>query len=75
MGKGEGRKAMARIKNPIPNNGYICSDCAKLLGGKWPDGHAATWHEGKCLICKRLKALANVGDWTWPDGKFRGMRD
>ena len=68
-------EAMKKTENAIPNNGYICGDCAKFLGGKWPKGHVATWHEGTCRICKRFKALANVGDWTWPDKKFRGMRD
>ena len=66
---------MRKLKNPIPDRGYICGNCARVLGGKWPKGHVATFHEGKCLICRDTKALASVGDWNWPDKKHRGMRD
>jgi len=54
---------------------YICEDCAKEYGGVWPKCHCATFHFGKCDICKKEKTLANIGDWNWPDGKTRGMRD
>ena len=55
--------------------GYLCKECAEKLGGKWPKGHAATFHYAKCDVCGEEKALANVGDWDWPDNKARGMRD
>ena len=63
----------------IPDDGFICSDCARALGGTWPDGHLATMHVGVCQCCVAWcgawKAMANVGDWDWPDRKPRGTRD
>ena len=58
------------------HSAYICKDCAEARGGKWPKAHAATWHEGECEYCHTSdKALANVGDWDWPDKVRRGLRD
>ena len=54
---------------------YLCSDCAESLGGVWPEGHMATCHTATCDNCGEEKSLANVGDWNWPDGIRRGMRD
>ena len=54
---------------------YLCRKCAEELGGTWPEGHAATFHVAECPICNKTAGLANVGDWDWPDGKPRGMRD
>ena len=54
---------------------YLCAKCAESLGGTWPDCHCATFHTGQCDVCNERKSLANVGDWNWPDRKFRGMRD
>lgn len=54
---------------------YICGDCAQKHGGKWPEGHVATFHMGMCEYCRATKGLANVGDWNWPDGVRRGLRD
>ena len=54
---------------------YVCTSCAETHGGTWPEGHVATWHEGECQVCGCNKSVANVGDWNWPDGKARGMRD
>jgi len=54
---------------------YICCSCADAHGCKWPEGHVATMHTGNCDCCKKEKCLASVGDWNWPDGKTRGMRD
>lgn len=53
---------------------YICRECADDCGGVWPEGHAATFHQGECGVCGKEKALCNVGDYNWPD-KARGMRD
>jgi len=55
--------------------GYLCNACAFRLGGRWPRGHVATYHDGVCDVCGKTAAVANVGDWNWPDGKRRGMRD
>jgi len=61
--------------NPIDGAHYICTTCAQEYGGTWPPMHAATMHQGKCDVCGVLRPLANVGDWNWPDGVKRGMRD
>jgi hypothetical protein len=54
---------------------YLCHECAERHGGVWPDGHCATQHFGVCDVCGEERALASVGDYDWPDGKRRGMRD
>jgi len=54
---------------------YICIECARKNGGVWPEGHVATFHTATCDCCDEEKGLASVGDWNWPDGKKRGMRD
>lgn len=54
---------------------YICDDCAKYLGGTRPPGHVCTMHTGLCNCCGHERGLSSVGDWNWPDGKRRGMRD
>ena len=54
---------------------YVCAGCAEQLGGNWPEGHIATHHAGKCDCCHKQESLASVGDYDWPDGKKRGMRD
>jgi len=64
------------VKNIIPEDAYyICAECAESRGGEWPEEHVATMHTSFCDICHKMKVLANVGDWNWPDGKCRGMRD
>ena len=63
------------VANKLRNVGYLCQECAEKLGGTWPKGHGATWHQGTCDVCGEERGLANVGDWNWPDGKRRGMRD
>lgn len=55
--------------------GYICVECARAMGGRWPKGHCATSHTGTCDACGRERGVANVGDWNWPDRVLRGMRD
>lgn len=54
---------------------YICTECAKEKGGIWPKDHVATFHSDICEYCKKEKGLCNIGDFNWPDGKRRGMRD
>ena len=55
--------------------GFICKDCAEKRGGRWPEHHVATCHNDRCAYCGKTKTLANIGDWDWPDGIARGMRD
>lgn len=54
---------------------FICPHCAVTLRGEWPEGHMATQHEDECGVCGTVGFLANTGDWNWPDGIARGMRD
>jgi len=42
---------------------YICEDCARAIGGVWPEGHVATIHTGICDVCKKELRLAHVFDW------------
>ena len=53
---------------------FLCRECALANGGRWPRGLQGTWHEGQCDVCGKVKGLANVGDWNWPDGVARGER-
>ena len=55
--------------------GYLCSECAEEHGGKWPEGHCATFHESTCELCGEQKYLCCVSDWNWSDGKERGWRE
>jgi len=54
---------------------YICAACAHERGGRWPDGHCATFHSATCPYCGVAKSLASIGDWNWADKVRRGMRD
>ena len=66
---------MPKKKVNLDDLTYLCAECAENLGGKWPEGHCATFHSAVCPVCNKEKGLANVGDWNWPDKKARGMRD
>lgn len=58
------------------DHGYICVDCARERDATWPTGHCATFHISVCPYCGRKNlSLCNIGDFNWPDGKRRGMRD
>lgn len=54
---------------------FICHTCAEVRGGKWPAGHVATSVSDVCGYCGKFKSLVNIGDYDWPDGVARGMRD
>jgi len=45
---------------------YICHACAERAGGRWPDGHRASFHGGICGLCKRRRSIASWDDWDWP---------
>ncbi len=51
--------------------GSICKECATNHGGKWPDGHLATWHEGECDQCGRQEGVCCVTDWDFPGVKLK----
>jgi len=63
------------MKKKLDEYRYICCDCAYDLGGIDVPGHTCTMHTGKCDCCGEEKTLMNMGDWDWPDGMARGMRD
>ena len=46
--------------------GYICGRCATQNGGKWPEGHRATFHVAPCGMCGIERALGCWDDWDWP---------
>lgn len=53
---------------------WICSACAKELGGVWPQNHVATVAYMKCECCDGKKqrsdeAIAPWVDYDWPDKK------
>lgn len=54
---------------------YLCDACARSYGAVWPQEHIATYSIMTCDVCGEERVCANVGDWNWPDGKRRGMRD
>ena len=43
--------------------GYLCDECAKKLGWRWPKGHCATYHTGKCGVCGETRSLSCWSDW------------
>ena len=44
---------------------YLCSACAKKLGGIWPPIHQATWHVGICDKCEKETEISAKHNWTW----------
>ena len=60
---------------PSREKPYVCSECAKKMGGKWPKGHCATCHTGTCPYCGKEKGLVSIGDYNWKNVSFIGMRD
>lgn len=43
--------------------GYLCDECARGRGWRWPKGHVATMHHGVCDVCKEKKSLSCWNDW------------
>ena len=41
---------------------WICEECGRKLGNKKPD-IGATWHEGKCDICRKKTAVTEPRDF------------
>lgn len=46
---------------------WICSDCADRAGGKMPEGHLCTVHEGTCGVCLERKYVTEPRDYRYPD--------
>lgn len=57
----------------LPYN-YICSRCAKALGGKWEPGHVGTSSEGGCPYCGTTTSLTGVNDYIF-GGRRAGQWD
>lgn len=50
---------------------FVCSDCATAAGGKIPEKHQPTWHEGKCDVCEKIKVVTQPRDFRHPQFKQR----
>ena len=53
-----------KIKDDYPV--WVCDDCAKSAGGKWPRGHLGTFHLGRCGVCGEMKDVTEPRDWGYP---------
>jgi hypothetical protein len=51
---------------------YVCSDCARKIGWRWPEGHCATAHYSNCDVCGEHKSLTCENDWL--KGKEQTLR-
>lgn len=58
---------------PRPNSRWICDDCAKKKGGKEVLGHLATYHVGRCGVCKENKNVTEPRDFKWAYGAIAGI--
>lgn len=55
--------------------GFLCSSCARDLGGKNREGVFVKMAVGECSECKKWKSIASPEDWQLdPDGDYDGMR-
>lgn len=45
----------------------VCSACAISNGGKWPKGHMATFHIGKCDWCRKIQPVTEPRDYGYPE--------
>lgn len=45
---------------------WICTKCAYENGGVWEDDHVATFHDGECQVCHKVKAVTEPKDFKWP---------
>ena len=54
----------------------ICGDCAEMMGGKWPEGHLASFNRGKCSACHREHQVTSPRNWGLNrDGTMRKNHD
>ena len=53
----------------------ICFDCARKMGGEYPEGHAATMNEDACSVCGDIKGVVAVNDFIWPSSSKKYMWD
>lgn len=63
-------KKMTQCENNMSSYpSYICDECAKSNGGKWPEGHLSTFHRAKCGWCDCICDVANPRNWGYPTYK------
>lgn len=46
---------------------WICDECAERTGGRMPEGHLCTVHEGTCGVCLERKIVTEPRDYRYPD--------
>lgn len=65
MKKSKSVQRRLRIQDPD----YLCDECARERGWRWPKGHVATCHVGVCDVCQRERSLSCQNDWLRPREK------
>lgn len=48
---------------------WVCCSCAEANGGKFPQGHTATFHMDTCGWCNQWKAVTEPRDYRYPTHK------
>lgn len=55
---------------------WMCDECARKMGGVFPDGHVCTITMGTCEYCEDENTpLIPWVDYDWSDIDTSGMRD
>lgn len=58
------KKEKLKVKFP---HYWMCSPCAKKMGGVFPNGHVCTVMEGVCKYCNEARVtLVPWVDFNWP---------
>lgn len=45
---------------------WVCTICAEKAGGKVPEGHLHTWHNGICPCCGHVRVITQPRDFCYP---------
>ena len=43
---------------------WICTNCARDKGLKWPEGKESTFHMYDCEICKKFRPVCDEREWN-----------
>lgn len=49
---------------------WTCYDCGIKYGKRPMSNHAATYHEGRCEVCKEAKAVTEPRDYGYLNQKW-----
>ncbi len=49
----------------VDNVEWICVECAHMYGGKQSMDNVATYHEGVCDVCDKIKAVTEPRNFVW----------